>query len=421
MGHGRTQAYNGGMRYGIVADDLTGSCDVAARLIGLGYRPVVAVGPGKPERSPGPFSVPVKESAVVILNTRSRDCSVQEAAARARAAAEVLERNHVPLFYQKIDSTLRGPWAEALNALAKITAPDRVLVCPAFPARGRFVRQGQLCLKRNVMLNFPHAAEIKKGTRLRTILLERCHWQAKEIELEVVRLGTRSIQRALWTGKPARCVVCDAQRERDLQTFGRAFRNSTRRLLWVGSAGLVRHVTPLLSPPESSRTPTRNYPWLLIQGSHQPMSQVQFRKLQKRQEVYVVNFLPGRGPKALRFWSQGAIRGLAEGKNVAVVAPEQFDARVPVEFPRMVHAVLQALGRKPILAGIFVTGGNTADALCDSLRLRTLRVVEEIRPGIALSLAMDGRWPGLQLITKAGSFGGPEEVWKIFAGCCRAR
>jgi uncharacterized protein YgbK (DUF1537 family) len=39
--------------------------------------------------------------------------------------------------------------------------------------------------------------------------------------------------------------------------------------------------------------------------------------------------------------------------------------------------------------------------------------VTEVRPGIAWSSLLDGRWPGLPLITKAGGFGQADEVWQI--------
>jgi uncharacterized protein YgbK (DUF1537 family) len=67
-----------------------------------------------------------------------------------------------------------------------------------------------------------------------------------------------------------------------------------------------------------------------------------------------------------------------------------------------------------------VTGGNTAEAICDSLRIRTLRLREEIRPGIARCRALDGRRPGLILVTKAGGFGKADEVWQVLQRCTRA-
>jgi len=77
------------------------------------------------------------------MNTRTRDCSLGEAVARARAAAEELERSGAPVIYQKIDSPLRSHWAEELKAVTAVVArPQRVLVCPAFPARVRLMLVG---------------------------------------------------------------------------------------------------------------------------------------------------------------------------------------------------------------------------------------------------------------------------------------
>ena len=64
------------MSYGIIADDLTGSCDVAGRLTQLGYRPIIVVRPLATWRAFVPLR---KVSRVLVLNTRSRDCRLQQA------------------------------------------------------------------------------------------------------------------------------------------------------------------------------------------------------------------------------------------------------------------------------------------------------------------------------------------------------
>ena len=58
-------------------------------------------------------------------------------------------------------------------------------------------------------------------------------------------------------------------------------------------------------------------------------------------------------------------------------------------------------------------GGNTAETVCDGLHVTAMQVIGEVGPGIPRSVLLDGRWPGLPLITKAGGFGGPDEVREI--------
>lgn len=109
------------------------------------------------------------------------------------------------------------------------------------------------------------------------------------------------------------------------------------------------------------------------------------------------------------------------GRDVAALAPEEFDVRVRTAFPRFLNSLLRAVMRDAELGGVFVSGGRTAEAVCDSLRVKALRSIEEVRPGIAASLALDGRCPGLCLVTKAGGFGSPHEVREILEEYVRER
>lgn len=404
------------MCHGIIADDLTGSCDVAARLTHSGYQPLVAVAPGVFGRL-SRERLTRREGAMVVVNTRSRDGQLRLATARARAAAATLERDGLPVVYQKIDSTLRGHWPEELEAIVEVTQPDRVLVCPAFPAQGRFIRHGRLRIRRARGRGITHAPGIEAAGDLGEILQSRCGWLSKIVGLEIVRRGTRAIQSELSSCASVRCVVFDAEDDRDLQTIGRAFADSTDRLLWVGSAGLIPHVLPKLSRSVTAPAPQRQSPWLLIQGSRQPASHAQFQRLGPEAGVRVLKLsgLPDR--ERVQVFFERVLAGLAGGNDVAVVAPKRFDADIPARLPRFLGKLVRRVSAASALGGIFVTGGNTAEAVCDSLRVTWLRVAAEIHPGIALSVALNGRRPGLLLVTKAGGFGGPDEVLRILKRC----
>jgi len=411
------QAYNGGVRYGIIADDLAGSCDVAGRLTLLGYRPIVYVSPVSGNRSLS--SLP--QGAVVIINTRSRDGSLREAVARAQVAARLLERSGAPVIYQKMDSTLRGHWAEEMKSIARVIHPEHVFMCPAFPAQGRFVRDGHLRVLPGPYLDFGAFMEVREGLSLRARTQRRCGWEALEIPRCVLRRGPRAIRAEVLAGTGTDCVVFDAARDADLQAMGRAFRKSTARLLWVGSAGLVPYVIPPLFRPESAACPRRRAPWLFIQGSQRALSRNQFLLFAQARGVDAIEFSPIRGSKEKEDWCARVIAALGMGRDVAVLAPEEFDVRVRTAFPRFLNSLLRAVLRHAELGGVFVSGGRTAEAVCDSLRVKALRVIEEVRPGIAASLALDGRCPGLCLVTKAGGFGSPQEVREILEEYVRAR
>lgn len=231
--------------------------------------------------------------------------------------------------------------------------------------------------------------------------------------LEVIRRDARAIESILARNKRVRWLIFDAERESDLDRIGWAFRESAGSSLAVGSAGLVRYLLPANPSGKKSSAPRPVRPWLLIRGSRHPVSVRQFRKLENKPRVYVLRFSPKASLARKNVWREQIVAALARGQHAALIAPERFDARVPGKFRAFLKNLLTTLPIKQQLEGIVVTGGSIAEDVCDSLGIRTLEVVEELRPGIARSVALDGDWPGFTLVTKAGGFGRPEDVWEI--------
>jgi uncharacterized protein YgbK (DUF1537 family) len=409
---GRTRherPYNDGMRYGIVADDLTGACDVAGRLTHLGYRPVVRV---RSHNRAAQRSSPDACSSVLVIDTRSRASSEGGARALVRAAAEDLERAGRQVIYYKMDSTLRGHWPEELTTLDALLRPAHVLICPAFPTRGRFYRGGFLNLRKEEWNEFHRAEPASWSMNLRHSLKEQLGYRPYLVRLDVVRRGQKAVRKAVATRK-TRYVVFDATREPDLEVIGKAFRDSEARVLWAGSAGLVRYVLPRLAEAESGRRATPVRPWLLIQGSQQSLSREQFRRLELENSVLSVSFRSSLRRKEQTHWYEPALAALARRQHVAITVPRDFGFDIPEEFAHFLDRLLREIRRKRRLGGVFVSGGSTAELVCDSLRVTFLQVAGEVRPGIAWSFLVDGRWPGLPLITKAGGFGRADEVRQI--------
>jgi uncharacterized protein YgbK (DUF1537 family) len=60
---------------------------------------------------------------------------------------------------------------------------------------------------------------------------------------------------------------------------------------------------------------------------------------------------------------------------------------------------------------LIVAGGETLKALCLALGAHALRVTGRIVPGVPRSTLQGGRWPGLEVISKSGAFGGAD-LWR---------
>jgi len=311
----------------IVADDLTGAADTAGAFASAGHRCVVLLGHRTPMWAP--------ESTVVALDTDSRAMSESDAfdvtatAVRAHAGWPV---------YVKIDSTVRGHVrAIVLAALAArratVAEPARVVVCPAFPALGRTVVDGTARLDGQPL----------PGGDLRGLLAD----VAAATEL----------------------VVVDAETDADLAALVEAKHDPARpeATLWVGSAGLARHL--------AERTAA---------GSRARGSSVRHDRLAAAHVVVVV------GSQHERI----AVQVARLGADTRVV---QIDPRHPTTVEDIMPVLTDA-------DGLVLTGGHTARVVLDALGITTLDVGGEVVTGMPWSTATRTN-RRLSIVTKAGGFG----------------
>ncbi len=219
----------------IVADDFSGACDAAARAAVHGYRAAALL------------ETPLDETGLDLLaiSTESRHLAEEAARERIRALEPLLRGRAL---YKKIDSTLRGPWIAEVDELLVITDYAQAVVCPAFPAMGRTVRDGWLWLE----------------------------------------------------GEPAQKIECpftvrDAATEEDLARIAAGVCSS---ILPVGSAGLAGHVFAPGAGGRPGALAAGAGDWIVLIGSDHPASQSQLRFLrQQRRGDWMLN--PPSYPEAM--------------------------------------------------------------------------------------------------------------------------
>lgn len=204
-----------GCRLIVMADDLTGALDTAARFVPL-------TGP-----------IPTFWSATPLADTAALDCGTRDAEATAAAAtmarlAPVLRSPD--LAFKKIDSLLRGH--VRLELAACLDGFDRCILAPAFPYQGRITR------------NHRQLARSEDGWRDTGVCLD---------------------------GIDPRVQVCDAETDADLLTIVVAARLLPGRTLWCGSAGLAGALAGFQPVPR----PPLPRPILALIGSDHPVSVTQ--------------------------------------------------------------------------------------------------------------------------------------------------
>ena len=299
----------------VVADDLTGAADAGGAFATAGHRVIVHLDYAEPE--PG---------QVTVIDTDSRAMAEADAFLATAAAVELAGERRV---FLKIDSTLRGHVRAIVDgALSALTArPSRVVVCPAFPARGRTVDAGSVHVD----------GELIDGPTLRDI----------------------------FSGFTASGLFIPAARTDD--EISGIVRSMPGDSLWVGSAGLARHVAQRFAPadrdahgaPMSDRGPFAKI--AVVAGSQHERTIEQLEHLSPNTQVYRID---------------------------------------PSDRP-FVDQVIPALRK---CDGLVLTGGHTARVVLDALGIDRFVVRGEVEPGIPHAEAvLDGRT--IAIVTKAGGFG----------------
>lgn len=350
----------------VAADDRTGAFEVAGRLAEAGNGPVtVTAWPHLRAGAPG---------TVVVVDLGSRHLSPADARARAAALPVDGPAGH------KIDSTLRGNWADELAGRA---THRPVLLVPALPEFGRVCRGGEVLDHGRPVHEGAAGSDVRRWvTCSRPADLLRAAGAERVVELPADRADA-------WLADPDGLAVVDAQDDAEIAGIVAAWRAAPRGAVVLAgtSAALGRaHV----GDRPSAAIPDRRGPVLAVCGSVHPMARAQLA------------FAERRGTPVTALADEITARQLAEHRAL-VLATE-----IPVgdvDEPMAVAAVA-ALARgvadlrsRVELAAMVVVGGDTLAALLGD---RSADVHGTVGPGTAWATLGDDPLP---IITRSGGFG----------------
>jgi uncharacterized protein YgbK (DUF1537 family) len=104
---------------------------------------------------------------------------------------------------------------------------------------------------------------------------------------------------------------------------------------------------------------------------------------------------------------------LESGEDVAVRCSRRSCDVKRSDFNRRLsqQALLSALAEvayssiNPNIAGLVLTGGDTAIAVIRRLQADSIQIIDEVEAGVPSGLLRGGAWDGLRIVTKAGAFG----------------
>lgn len=387
-------------RFLIVADDFTGANDTGVQLKRYGI-PVEVLLDGK--QSPGDISL--------VLDTESRALMAGAAGRKVKRMLEGVELSEFSFVIKKVDSTLRGNVAEEIAALDAVYQSELIVFAPAFPDLGRTTVRGVH------QLHGVRISETEIGCDPKNPVLEDRLEQILRaaFEEDVRQYGLSEIRGSLHLGE-ARISCFDSETNDDMQGVVRTAMASGKRVLWVGSAAIADMLL---------RTLRQVRPAFAICGS---VSDVTRRQIHTAQQagthlvsVPVPEFLHGDAKKET--YVEACSEILHRGGDVILLSSASYD-RTEIErsvqagkkcgmgLPEIGTYVQNLLGEigaavleKNEIAGIFLTGGDTAMGFLQRIGARGSSIQEEIAIGIPKMRILGGEYDGMSAVTKAGAFG----------------
>jgi uncharacterized protein YgbK (DUF1537 family) len=388
----------------VLADDLSGAAETASVLMSRTTRTELVLAP----------AADVLPAAVDVLVVDLDDRELPPTEASARAVAALLAwpaGTPSPRVLAKFDSLLRGGLAARVGVLH---TRGGVVVAPALPALRRVVRDGVLTVDGEPLSET--AAWATQGMAApRSVAAALAPLPTVLLDLPTVRSTTLpdAVARAVRDGL---VPVCDGDCEGDLDAVVSAvaaLSDELPDLALAGSAGLAAALgrtwsaAPAAPPPQAGpRGP------LIVVGTAEPVAARQVDLLIEAGVPEV------RLPAAALLdaeWADWPDR-LAEavGAGPVVVRLDPDTPVAPSDSRKLSAELGEMVGRTLARTGpvdLVLTGGETARRVLDALGATRLTPLGQIHHGAVMCRLPDGA----AVVTRPGSFGGPDSLLSILA------
>lgn len=391
---------------GVITDDLTGANATAALLWRRGLRTAALPTLKWPAACLAAYRC-------VCINTESRLLPVDAARRRVRQAADLIMEHGGRVLGKRIDSTLRGHiGAELEGALEAVGQRMVAVVTAAFPASGRTMMDGHLLVHGvPVTETFAWNDPISpvRESHLPTLLAAQTSLPVGHIPLAVVQRGAAAVAEAI-REEVARGTVllcADAVMDHDVIALGHGMSVSGVPCLAADPGPLTAAYAGALGQQKA----------LVVSGSISPVTVEQLDRLETEAGAALVrvdlNALVAQLGEVER-----VVAALIAAGNGAKVIGIRVDSPVgdgaaKVPDPGAAPAILRglaeitarALERIPDVSGLYLTGGDTAQAVCSRIEATALDIEVEVMPLAVAGRILGGPCHDLTVVTKGGLVG----------------
>jgi uncharacterized protein YgbK (DUF1537 family) len=398
----------------ILADDLSGAADCGVAFRHAGLHTIVALGDitGDPR------------SEVLSIDADTRGLTEDLATGKVNRLVRKYAHDRDLLLFKKIDSTLRGHVASELAAMLDTysslhpgSGRPLAVLAPAFPSIGRTTVNG-LQLVHGTRLH-EHEIWQLQGMAHQPYLpdmLQKAGLNSVLLTLDIIRsTGLAGAMEANHTD----VLVCDAETDSDLEAIARASMKLSRKVIWVGSAGLAYHMPQAAmlgttATARESELPPLSGPLLFVIGSLSRRSYQQIQVLTSSSATLRISVPPdillaGQESAHWQEYERQLVGAIEMDRDVVLGPGAELKVELP-DRPRLSASLAQLTSSvSGKIGGLIAAGGETARVLLQSWGVTGLRLLGELERGVPISTTEE--WSRqLPVITKAGDFGRPETL-----------
>jgi len=405
----------------VIADDLTGAADTGVQFAAIGapiyLTPVETLSLGCSW---------LAAAVGISVYTATRDLSAPEAGACVRSAAQALSDPHPRWIYKKVDSCLRGNLGAEIDALLDTLGLDMALVAPALPVQGRITVGGIHKVYGTPLAQTQFASDPLTPitcSSLAEVLAYQSQYGINRVNVDAYGDPDR-LQRAVQRERERGCrlIACDAATQMHLDELAALVIRNREHLLPVGSAGLAASLAGQLTFDRMVKpAPVSGLQRLLMvcgtsaQATHEQLDALLDKYPGVRHELafgwlITASALDHRrcADKLLAAWTGG----------VLVLTVRSLQSASPTPDLKRAAAGLGGLAlevmRTGQVDGLFLSGGETADAVRRAAGGEAIELQQEILPGLMFGRWVGGVVDGLPVVTKAGAFGDKQTLVTLY-------
>lgn len=411
------------MRFGAVADDITGATDLCLMLSRAGLRTVQIMGVPAADQA-------LPEADAVVIALKSRSIPAAEAVAMSRAAAQrLLDEGAEQILFKycsTFDSTDEGNIGPVAADLMQLTGTPLTIACPSFPKAGRTTYKGHLFVGDVLLSESPlkdHPLNPMRDPNLVRVLQRQTALPVGLAQIGTIRQGAAALA-AEFTAQQAagkRILIVDTLTDDDLRTIGAACEGMP---LVTGGSGIALGLAEnfirsgkVVPRPVPQRMAAPAGRAAILAGSCSAATLGQIAQAEAAGlpmfAVDVAAVAAGRQtPAEIAAWAiaqpEGTIPLVYSSAAPEALRAIQHDLG-QTEAGHLVESTLADVARRLRDAGFarfLIAGGETSGAVVAALEVTTLEIGPEIAPGVPWTRSV-GRHD-LALALKSGNFGAPD-------------